>query len=257
MSSTDGLANWIIQPLRRQKAQIRLFCFPYAGGGASSYRTWPKELPPQVETYLVQLPGRENRLKEEPMTNLGILAPKVAATLIPYLDMPFAFFGHSLGALIAFEVARILINQRYSPIHLLVSGRRAPHLCTNKPTISHLPDQEFKDEIRRMNGTPEQVLQHKELMDLLLPILRADFFMHETYRYVDSDPLFCPITAFGGFQDQEVDKEALSAWQVHTTGPFELCMFPGGHFFLHTHPAFFLRVLAQKLMYTPNSRSRF
>jgi medium-chain acyl-[acyl-carrier-protein] hydrolase len=244
----SGNKSWFGTVKPNPKAQLRLFCFPYAGGGASIYRTWWQSLPPLVEVRPVQLPGRENRLSEPPFTRVEPLVQAVAEALLPHLNLPFAFFGHSMGAVIAFELARKLravIN--LEPLHLFVAGRIAPHLIDLEPPTYNLPDPELIEELRRLNGTPREALEHPELMHLMLPLLRADFQLVQTYAYVDGAPLDCPVTAFGGLQDPEVSREELAAWREHTTGAFSLRMFEGDHFFLQAAQTQILQIISQEL----------
>ena len=188
------------------------------------------------------------RLKEAPFTQLAPLVEAIAQSLLPYLDKPFAFFGHSMGGLTSFEAARLL-RRTYarSPVHLFVSGRRAPQIPDSDSPIHTLPDAEFLKELRHLNGTPEAVLANEELMQLLLPTLRADFAVLETYTYQTESPLNCPITAFGGLQDPEVSCEMLEAWQEQTSATFSLQMFFGDHFFIHTAQSLLLQSLNQSL----------
>lgn len=225
-----------------------MFCFPYAGGGASVYRGWGASLPNDLEVCPVQIPGRESRLREPAFTNLKVMVPAVADALAPYLDLPFVFFGHSMGAEISFELARELRRRgRPQPLHLFVSGRRAPHLPAREEPIHALPDPEFLAKIRELNGTPEEVLQHEELMKLLLPILRADFSVNETYEYTEEEPLQAGISAFGGIGDKDVLREDVEAWRQHTRGRFRARMFPGDHFFIHGNKDLVLEAVARDL----------
>ena len=188
------------------------------------------------------------RLKEAPFTRLDLLVEAIVQSLLPYLDKPFVFFGHSMGGLTSFETARLL-RRAYacSPTHLFVSGRRAPQISSSDPPIYTLPDAEFLKELRHLNGTPEAVLANEELMQLLLPTLRADFSVLETYVYQPEPPLNCPITAFGGLQDPDVSCEMLEAWQEQTNTMFSLKMFLGDHFFIHTVQSLLLQSLNQAL----------
>jgi medium-chain acyl-[acyl-carrier-protein] hydrolase len=168
--------------------------------------------------------------------------------LHPHLDRPFAFFGHSLGALVAFELSREIRRQHdLLPVHLFVSGCGAPQSLYPHPPIGMLPDTAFLEELRQLNGTPAEVLEHEELMQLLLPTLRADFTARETYAYADEPPLDCPISAFGGMQDGRVERDRLEAWRDQTSGPFSLHTFPGGHFFLHSSQSLLLQTLSHAL----------
>lgn len=240
--------SWIITPKPDRRAKLRLFCFHYAGGGASIYRTWPTDLPSTIEVCAVQLPGRERRLNEPAFTTLAPMLDQLVEVILPSLDMPYAFFGHSLGALVAFELTRML-SVRYSllPVHLLVSGRGAPQMPDMVPPIHHLPDDGFIDGLRRLDGTPEEVLQIPELMELLLPTLRADFAVSETYIYTPDKPLDCPISAFGGQDDQFAAYPELAGWKQQTNRAFNLHMFPGNHFFLHSSRVEVIRTVARDL----------
>jgi len=213
------------------------------------FHPWPDHLPKGVEVCALQLPGRGGRLREPTFTRVSQLIPIVAEVILPYLDMPFAFFGHSLGAFIAFELARQLRRQLdLQPAHLFVSGQRAPQMPDPHPPIRHLPDGEFIEEVRcRYNGIPETVLQTPELMEILLPSLRADFSMNETYRYLAGDPLNCSISCFGGMDDRSRTREELMAWRAQTVGSFELKMIPGDHFFIQTAQIPLLRVVSREL----------
>ena len=228
-------SSWIDYLKPNPHAQLRLFCFPYAGGSASIFRTWVNDLPPDVEVCPVQLPGRENRLMEPPFIRLSSLVQALAQALFPYLDIPFAFFGHSMGALIGFELARELRRQnRRGPLHLFVSGHRAPQTPPLRPPIHQLAEAAFKEKLYDLHGTPQEVLQSAELMQLLLPLLRADFAVSETYIYSPETPLNCSISAFGGLQDKEVSYQDLEKWQDQTYRSFTLRKLPGNHFFVHS-----------------------
>ena len=225
---------WIKRTGQDPETCFRLFCFPYAGGGASIYHDWPERLPSDIEVCAIQLPGRENRFGEPPFANLSSLVDALADVLYPNLDFPFAFFGHSLGSLISFELTRRLRRQKAPcPLQLFVSGCRAPQLPNPDPPIHQLPDAEFIEELRCLNGTPKAVLDNPELMELLLPLLRSDIGIYETYVYDHEAPLDCPIFAFGGLEDKEVSREELAAWHDQTRSRFNIQMFPGDHFFLN------------------------
>lgn len=248
MTTTGTFERWVLWPKPNPRARLRLFCFPFGGGGASFYRTWTDGLPPDVEVCAVQLPGRENRLREPPFTQLSMLVETLARLLEPHLHIPFAFFGHSMGALIGFELARQLRRQnRIGPIYLFISGRRAPQLPNLDPPKHNLPESEFIEELRHYNGTPELVLQEPELMEIFLPLLRADFSILETYVYKNEDSLSCPITAFGGLQDSKTSYEDLTAWHEQTCREFRLKMFPGDHFYLKGARAQLLREINKDL----------
>lgn len=232
MSNPYVADPWIFCPVRRPQARLRLFCFPFAGGGASFYRTWASELPPTIELSAVQLPGREARIREAAFTGLPALIAELAGRLQPSMDRPFAFFGHSMGALISFELARELRRQRRrGPAQLFVSGRRAPQ-CPPAEIRYNLPDQEFVAAMSSFNGTPKEILAEPELLELFMPILRADFSIIDTYVYTSEPPLDCPISAFGGTEDTEAPQAMIEQWREQTTRLFTLTMFPGDHFYL-------------------------
>jgi medium-chain acyl-[acyl-carrier-protein] hydrolase len=209
------------------------------------YRLWSQHLPPQVEVCPIQLPGRENRIKEQPFTQIAPLLRALIPALRPYLDVPFQIFGHSMGTLLSFELVRELRRQGLpQPTHLFVSGCRAPQVLRTKEATYSLPNDEFLDSIKAMGGTPEAVLQNQELMELLLPVLRADFEIVETYEYHSEPPLSIPIAVFGGREDREVPQRELEPWQQQTTRAYTLNMFPGGHFYLHPHQKELLQTIA-------------
>lgn len=240
--------RWLACLTPNPESSLRLFCFPYAGGGTLTFRHWSTALPNCVEVYVVQLPGRETLVREPPLTRLSEIVEAVVPELLPYLDKPFAFFGHSMGAFISFEVA-CLLRRAYQmqPAHLFVSGCRAPQVKRTKQPIYNLPDARFLEELRRLNGTPAEVLEHPELMQLMKPLLRADFEVSETYTYTPTAPLDCLITAFGGLDDPEAKRTELKAWCERTTASFALQMFPGDHFFLHTSQPDLLQAIGNQL----------
>jgi medium-chain acyl-[acyl-carrier-protein] hydrolase len=239
---------WLPNVRFNPRAALRLFAFPYAGGSTAIYRNWQKALPDDVDLCPVQLPGRGSRMREESFRRIPALVEALAEALRPHMDRPFAFFGHSMGAVIGFELARRL-RENYSlePAHLFVSGRRAPQVPGDRLHTYALPEEEFIAELRRLNGTPGDVLLHAELMQVMLPLLRADFELIQTYEYVPGPPLGCPVSAFGGLHDYDVERGMLEAWREQTEGPFSLHMLPGDHFFLHAAGQQLLRLLAQKL----------
>lgn len=228
---------------------MRLFCFPYAGAGASVYRAWGEELPADVEICALQAPGREARLREPPLDDLGELVGRTAEHIRPLLDLPAVFFGHSMGAVVAFELTRTLEADHGSPVRLLiVSGRRAPQLQEPEPPIAGLSDDAFVAEIRRRyNGIPDELMQYPDLLALLLPALRADVAALERYQYRSGEPLECPVTAMGGADDPRALVAALQGWREVTRGPFSVQVFPGGHFYLQTARAQLLATLTAAL----------
>jgi medium-chain acyl-[acyl-carrier-protein] hydrolase len=226
-----------------------LFCFPYAGGDALSiYRKWPEILPSSVEVCAVQIPGRGIRVAEAPITDLSQIVKPIGEALAGYFDRPFAFFGHSMGAMMGFELSRLLRKQcGVKPLHLFVSGRQAPQIPDRDPPTYNLPEPEFLQELQRINGTPKEVLEHPELMELILPILKGDFQLCQTHVYEEGPPLNCPITVFGGLKD-EATREELEGWRQQTTDSFQLHMLPGDHFFIRAEQSTVLRIVATRLL---------
>lgn len=241
--------RWILRPRLQAQSRLRLFCFPYAGGGASVFRSWPDELPSGVEVCAIQLPGRGPRLNETPFTRMPALVSALMDEILPLLDKPFAFFGHSMGAWISFELARLLQSKHgIGPLHLFVSGAGAPQVPSRELPLHSLPEAEFIEALDRLNGTPKELLENAELMQLLLPILRADFAVCETYAYRKGAALNCPITAFGSLQDRRLYRSDLKAWGEQTAASFSMQIFPGDHFFLHTSESLLLHQLTTELM---------
>ncbi|MGK7950699.1 MAG: thioesterase II family protein [Xenococcaceae cyanobacterium] len=233
MSSAPKKNPWIPQYKPNPEANLRLFCFPHAGGTTYTFRQWSSFLPKTVELCSIELPGRFRRINEPPYQELNSLVSTLSTELIPYFDKPFAFFGHSMGGFISFELTCLLRKQfNQSPLHLFVSGCRAVHLPNPNPIIHNLDDEQFIRAITGYGGIPQEVLNHREMMELLLPALKADFTMFENYVYDRNSPLDIPITVFGGKQDPIVSQAELEAWQEHTSADFSLYMFEGKHFFL-------------------------
>lgn len=244
MASIDS--SWLSTHNPDSETRLRLFCLPHAGGGAAAFSSWWEILPPEMELYVARLPGRETRIAEAPFTQLHPLVQELARVLRPYMDMPFAFFGHSMGALLSFEVARHLRREGCPcPSHLFVSGYRAPHLAPSTPTLHHLPEREFVEQIGLLNGIPQQVLESEELMRLLLPTLRADFTVCEAYEYSVEQPLKNPISAFYGVQDPLVSENEMAAWEAHTHSSFSLRRFHGDHSLLDCARMPILKSIAQ------------
>ena len=233
---TPWLVNW--KPSR--SANVRLFCFPYAGGGDSIFRVWQQGLSDTIEVCPVQLPGRGLRIAEPPCTDINQLVRCAAEVLASYLDKPFALFGHSMGALIAFELARHM-RRDYSapPIHLFVSGRPSPQTMSEPYDPDQL-DSELTEMLQRQIRNPE-------LRELVLPVLRADLALCKSYVFTSQLPFSFPITAFGGLDDHGVPRHAIEGWREHTTGSFVLRMLPGDHFFLDTCRLLLLEAILKEL----------
>ena len=253
MKTIRKFNSYITCPKPNPQASLRLFCFPYAGGSSLIFRTWASSLPKNIEICPVELPGRGTQMKLPYLMRMEALVEAIAPIILPYLDKPFAFFGHSMGGLLSFELARHL-RKEYGkkPVQLFVSASRAPQIPSSKAPIHALPETEFKQELRRLNGTPGSVLENTELMEILIPILRADFAVLETYVYTQEPPLECPITTFGGLEDQEVTLQELEGWTSQTKSTFKLQMFSGDHFFIHSTQSLLLENLTKSLKASTN-----
>jgi medium-chain acyl-[acyl-carrier-protein] hydrolase len=240
--------KWFLFPRPNPTAALRLFCFHYAGGNANAFHGWPNCLPLDVEVGAVQLPGRGNRLSEPHVRQLEPLSRAIAQELLGYMDKPFVFFGHSLGALLCFETARSLRREnRPQPAKLFVSATEAPHRRNLEEPLSRLPKVALIKKLREYNGSPVEALQNDELLDLMLPTIRADFELYETYEYRPESPLECPMIIYGGLEDHQVEAERLAAWSEMTAGRCEIRMFPGGHFYLNSSQSKFLQTFAGDL----------
>ena len=240
---------WIAFRKPRAQARLRLFCFPYAGGGASIFRTWQDGLPAEIEVCPIQPPGRENRLSEERFLRVEPLSVEIAAAIKSLTDLPFAFFGHSLGSVVAYETALRLREAGIpEPLQMIVSARRAPGEPPRDEPTHNLPPEAFRAKLVELEGTPKAVLEHPELMELMEPLLRADFELNDTYEPSGAAPLECPVTVFGGLEDPDVERESLEPWAKISKGRFRLRMFAGGHFFLHEQQATVTASVAQELM---------
>lgn len=247
--ANPDLGLWVYQQAVTSSHNMRLFCLPYAGSGAAIYRLWPEELPPDVELCRIQLPGRESRLREMPYNRLSKLVDELAKVIRPLLDVPFAFFGHSMGALVSFELARA-VRREYgvTPEHLFVSAWRAPQQALGT-CLHQLPNQEFIEEMQaRFSGIPNAILQEREILDIMLPILRADLAVCETYEYSQGEPLTCPISVFGGLEDHWIRPSDLEAWSAQTSADFNVQMYPGDHFFINDHRRLIVQNVAQVLL---------
>lgn len=242
-------SDWAFLPSPRQARKVRLLCFPHAGGGASFFQPWVKTLPDWIELCAVQLPGRETRLREPALQDLQPLISSAASALQPLLREPYALFGHSMGALVAFELAREMRRRRERmPCCLFVSGRHAPHMRKVEQFIRHLPEPAFlREVIVRYNGIPQAILDEPELLQLILPPMRADIGMLEKYQHVPEEPLGIPLSAFTGLDDKTIPYEEMAAWRRHTAAAFRVELLPGDHFYLQSSRDMLIRSLAGDL----------
>lgn len=227
---------------------VRLFCFPYAGGNAAAYRGLRPTGPGRLRVCPVELPGRGRRRGEAPLTSMEALVASLADDLRGSLDHPFAFFGHSLGGLIAYELAAELRERGApAPEHLFLSAIAAPQWPRTGAPLHTASAAEVKDALLAMGGTPPELLENEEIMALALPVLRADHTVLATYRYRPRPPLPSPVTVFGGRSDEVAPPEVLSGWREHSDRPVPTRLFPGGHFFLNTAPAEVMRAVEHGL----------
>ena len=228
--------------------KLRLFCFPYAGAAAQVFKSWQDLLPESVQLCAIRLPGRGARFTEKPLTSLDSVLEGILRDIRPYLNMPFAFYGHSLGSMVSFELCRLLQVEGYRARCLIVSGRNAPHLPRSKPPIHGQPDEEFRKSLREFNGTPQVILDNEELMELMLPMIRADFTLAETYELRPGPKVVCPLISLGGEKDSHVNDEGVKAWGEHGVGGFDWKMLPGDHFFIDHSKELLLRYISEYLL---------
>jgi medium-chain acyl-[acyl-carrier-protein] hydrolase len=239
---------WFEVLTRRPAAQYRLFCFPFAGGGTAAYRGWSAALPENVELVACQLPGRENRIAEDFITDIAQVTDILQQEIAPYLDRPFVFFGHSMGGSICFELARRLLREGRAH-HLkkvLVSACRPPHRRDEREYIGRLPEKEFIARLKDLDGTPEEFFQMPELMEVFIPILRADFCLAESYVHYEAPALSVPLEILAGIDDS-ISLDHMAEWRGYTASAFRLTAFNGGHFFINAHRTPFLEALQDSL----------
>ncbi len=241
--------SWIMFFAPNPVARMRLYCFPPAGGNAQFFRSWTDELSAEVALCPIQLPGHGNRYKETCYTDLEALVEALSQALLPNLEVPFAFCGYSFGALLAFETARYLHQHHaLSPAQLFVCARPAPQIRLAERKLHLLPQTEFIRMVQRdYGGIPAAILEDADMLEMILPPMRADFALLERYQYRDALPLPCPISAYGGLQDATVPQNYLMAWRQHSASTFSWRMFPGDHFFVHTHQTELLGLIDQNL----------
>lgn len=233
MNFQSDQKKWFMIPERKSDAKFRLFCFPFAGSGPSVFFKWVNDIDSNIELVAVQLPGREKRLSEPVLYKMDSILEELVPAIIPLLGKPFFFFGHSMGAILAYELVRWLHkNNQKLPLKIYLSGRRAPHLSEKDHPIHNLPDKQFIAKIREYGGLPGEILDNKAFLDFYLPILKADFSVVETYQYKNLPRVNVPFCAMGGDKDLLADVDEIKAWQELTAGDFNYYIIPGNHFFL-------------------------
>ncbi|WP_246082729.1 thioesterase II family protein [Nonomuraea diastatica] len=229
-----------------RESATRLICFPHAGGSASYFHPVAKQLTPRFDVLAIQYPGRQERRHEPCIDDIGELADRVTAEIVPLADRPMAFFGHSMGAVVAFEVARRLMERDIAPQVLFASGRRAPS-CVRVETVHQEGDQALIAEVRRLGGTDVRMLEDPELQSMILPSLRGDYTAIMTYRCTPGARIGAPIVVLTGDRDPHVTTEEAARWKEHTSGAFDLHVFRGGHFYLNNHAAAVMRTITENI----------
>lgn len=242
-------SSWLVKFQPRPNATHRLFCFPYAGGSTAIYRAWAQALPEHIELCAVQLPGRGTRIKERPFTHFKPLILALASGIVYEFDRPFLFFGHSMGASIAFELAAYLRRKKQPlPLAIFASGSIAPHRESHIPPLGQLSDEAFTQAVNEQFGIISDVLrQNPEALKLFLPILRADLQACETYKPSTTDPLATAIYALSGSEDPIVTYDDADAWADYTTTHFEHHRFAGNHFFFEAHETAVWQLIQQAI----------
>jgi medium-chain acyl-[acyl-carrier-protein] hydrolase len=247
-----GRPRWAVRWRQAPAARMRLLCLPHAGGSSFAYRMWAQRLAPGIEVISIRMPGTRSGSGGPGPARIQDLAAALVGDIAPLLDPPYAWFGHSMGALTAFELCRAARGRGLAgPVRLLVSGRPAPHIPPRHSPLHDAPDAELAARLRDYGGAPAvppEVLDDPSALRSLIAVLRADLAVSETYRYHREPRLDCAITAFGGTDDPFATAGELSAWRSQTSAGFRVRMFPGGHFFLHAAPEEFLAAIKQDLV---------
>jgi medium-chain acyl-[acyl-carrier-protein] hydrolase len=251
--ATASTARWLWRLRARPEASMCLVCLPHAGRGVSVFHPWPAALG-DVEVWAAQLPGREGRVRERPLRRVEEIVEPIAESIVGEIDRPFVLFGHSMGALVAFELARTLRRGGApEPRHVFVAGFRAPQLPDRNPAIAAAPEDIFVGRLVELSGIPPEVLEHEELRAVVMPTLRADVAVCESYTYVADAPLTCDLDAFHSEDDPLVSRDEAAAWAVQTSASFRLHSVRGNHFdLLHGERPAVLGPIAEALAADPS-----
>ncbi|NEQ11710.1 MAG: thioesterase, partial [Moorea sp. SIO4E2] len=241
-------SRWIAYHQPKPNARLRLFCFHPWGSSASMFQGWSDQLLTDIEVLPIQLPGRQRRLQEKPFTEFVPLIQVLGEILSPYLDRPFAFFGHSMGALIAFELAHIL-EQEYNlkPLHLFLSAALPPSDTSLSKEFESFSQEQKLNYLMNISEIPKDIYDDPPLLQELMNVFKADLELLQSYSYVEKPPLSCPISSFGGINDSLTSEKQLSEWSKYTYSPFKLQMFPGQHMFLKDSKKLLLDTIYQML----------
>ena len=251
MTATNADGRWFVNYRPNPRAKLKLFCFPYAGGSSAIFSRWPKALAPDVDLWAAEYPGHGVRRAEPPLAQIERLADEFLSHLMPHLKAPFAVFGHSLGALVAFEILRRLRagagDAGRTPAGFFAAGCRAPAVQAERRAAELVSNPDFAAELRAFSKMAADMPAHDELVTIATPALRADFEAWKTYDYAGEAALRCPVFAYGGLADPAVTRDDLDAWAGETSAAFGVRMFPGDHFFIHGAEPMLLRVLSMDL----------
>lgn len=232
---TTETNSWFFRPKANRKAKLRLFCFPYAGGTAQIYHSWPDLLPDEIEMIAIQYPGHIKSLQAKLFNRMSELVEAIYDQIKGCMDKPYAFFGHSMGAMITYDLAQYICTKKAPPpVHLFQAARRAPHIQSIQPALHSMSTAEIISVMRSFRMLPEEVINNEYILQLILPGIIADFEMVETWQYnPHSSPLPIPITAFCGVNDNQAAHNDMEEWRKHTVKEFNIFIYPEQHFFIH------------------------
>lgn len=237
---------WLVILNQPDIALYGLVCCHYGGGSATAFRGWEKDLPDGVLLIGIQLPGRESRFSETHISSLSLIVEQLSSALLPFINIPYILFGHSIGGLICFELARALRKVSLPlPKCLIISATNAPQKLMVREHISDKSDEEFINCLRLYNGLPDELVVDQQMMSIFIPMLRADLQILETYQYEEKMPLNCKLVVLGGLNDPNVPLEDIAAWCIHTNFSCNIRLFPGNHFFIKSHKKEVLAYLSE------------